>query len=110
MGEEAFVNEYNIIEMSLFQVLVDDGTCTPWKLTTVDENKPLGRAPHFCQVILQSKAFHIFVLVLVVSDAVIASTYNTVQEDWLYWSQVRYCCNAGEKRRKEKTRNENKKK
>ncbi|XP_077983388.1 sodium leak channel NALCN-like [Glandiceps talaboti] len=61
------------------QVLNDDGT--GWKLTTVDENKPAGLAPHCCQIILQSRIFHLAVLLLVFADAVIAATSSTFTHD-----------------------------
>ena len=60
----------------IFQVLQDDGTYTPWKLTTVDENKPRGLAPHCCQFILQSRIFHMAILIMVIIDAMLASTHN----------------------------------
>ncbi|XP_038062200.1 sodium leak channel non-selective protein-like isoform X1 [Patiria miniata] len=83
------------------KVLQDDGTCTPWKLTTVDENKPRGLAPHCCQLILQSRAFHMVILILVISDALLASTYNMLNtlateeqsnryHDFLYAAQVTF--------------------
>ncbi|XP_022100553.1 sodium leak channel non-selective protein-like isoform X1 [Acanthaster planci] len=82
------------------KVLQDDGTCTPWKLTTVDENKPRGLAPHCCQLILQSRAFHMVILILVISDALLASTYNMLNSlgqkessryhDFLYAAQVTF--------------------
>ncbi|XP_071805177.1 sodium leak channel NALCN-like isoform X5 [Asterias amurensis] len=82
------------------KVLQDDGTCTPWKLTTVDENKPRGLAPHCCQVILQSRAFHLVILMFVIADALLASTYNMLKNfgkdksdqyhDFLYVAQVSF--------------------
>lgn len=45
-----------------------------WKLITVDENKPLGRAPKFCQQILQSATFHLIVMGVNLSNAILACT------------------------------------
>ncbi|XP_071949638.1 sodium leak channel NALCN-like isoform X2 [Antedon mediterranea] len=49
---------------------------SPWKLVSVDEDKPQGVAPHFCQVILKSRSFHLAILLVVAIDAALASTYN----------------------------------
>ncbi|XP_070576216.1 sodium leak channel NALCN-like isoform X2 [Ptychodera flava] len=61
------------------QAIHDDGT--GWKLSTIDENKPAGLAPNCCQVILQSRIFHLAILLLVFADAVIASTSSTFTDD-----------------------------
>ncbi|XP_033103798.1 sodium leak channel non-selective protein-like isoform X2 [Anneissia japonica] len=83
------------------QVLEAEPTeLSPWKLVSVDEDKPQGLAPHFCQVILQSRSFHLAILLVVAVDAVFASTYNLFYTDdeakkkrydgLLYWLQVAF--------------------
>ena len=65
----------------------------------MDENKPRGLAPHCCQLILQSRAFHVVILFLVIIDAVLASCHNMLNSygdetserfhNFLYAAQVK---------------------
>ncbi|XP_030837792.1 sodium leak channel non-selective protein isoform X1 [Strongylocentrotus purpuratus] len=66
---------------SKVEVLQDDGTYTPWKLTIVDENNSRGPAPMCCQRVLESRSCHFFILGMVAIDAVLASTYNMFYPD-----------------------------
>ena len=45
-----------------------------WKMVTIDENKPRGLAPAFCQRILKMAWFHIMILMLVLANAIVTAT------------------------------------
>ncbi len=45
-------------------------------MDTVDENKPRGLAPPFFQRILKTAWFHIWILLLVLSNAIITATIH----------------------------------
>lgn len=45
-------------------------------MVTVDETKPRGLAPPFCQRLLKTSAFHIVTLLLVLANAVTVATMN----------------------------------
>ena len=65
-------------------------------MTTIDENKPRGLAPHFFQRILKTAWFHILILVLVLVNAIATATMyfdhykiNPYQKiDHYYWLEV----------------------
>ncbi|CAM1330656.1 Uncharacterised protein g10345 [Pycnogonum litorale] len=50
------------------------GDTRGWKLITVDENKPRGRAPKVCQKMLQSAVFHLIVMGVNFANAILACT------------------------------------
>ena len=64
-------------------MLCNDGES--WKMVTIDENKPRGVAPPFIQKVLKSSIFHIFILILVLANAITAATihfdHNKVPEN-----------------------------
>ena len=43
-------------------------------MVTIDENKPRGLAPAFCQRILKMAWFHIMILFLVLANAIVTAT------------------------------------
>lgn len=83
------------------KVLQDEGTCTPWKLMPIGEGKrPRGLAPPCFQAVLSSRGFHVVILLLVVLDAILMSTYNmffefkspawVTYDTFLDWAQVTF--------------------
>ncbi|XP_071839372.1 sodium leak channel NALCN-like isoform X2 [Apostichopus japonicus] len=59
------------------QLLQDDGTCTPWKLMPIGEGKRAKVVTPPCFLaILESRAFHVIILLVVVLDAILMSTDN----------------------------------
>ena len=68
-------------------------------MMTLDENKPRGLAPPFCQRILKTAWFHILVLLLVLANAVTTATihfdHNKIDPlkkiDNYYYAEVRVC-------------------
>ena len=66
-------------------------------MVTIDENKPRGLAPPFCQRILKTAWFHILILLLVLANAITTATIyfdhiNTNpwnKKDGYYYSEVR---------------------
>lgn len=62
------------------QVIVIDAN-GKWKLETVDENKPKGHAPEFCQNILRSNGFHLGMLFLVFANAVTSAAVRSNHDE-----------------------------
>ena len=68
-----------------------------WKMITIDENKPKGLAPQFCQRILKTAWFHILVLFMVLANAVTTATiyFDHInidpwnEKDAYYYTEVR---------------------
>ena len=69
-----------------------------WKMMTVDESKPRGRAPPFCQRLLKLAPFHIVIQLLVLVNAIVAAsmhfdhrTPSSTRNDpytWYYYTEV----------------------
>lgn len=68
---------------------------------TIDENKPRGLAPPFCQRILKMAWFHILILILVLANAIVTATIHFEHRrvklnkiDAYYYAEVRYYINT----------------
>jgi len=70
-----------------------------WKMMTVDESKPRGRAPPFCQRLLKLAPFHIVIQLLVLVNAIVAAsmhfdhrtpggTRNKDPYTWYYYTEI----------------------
>jgi len=67
-------------------------------MMTVDESKPRGRAPPFCQRLLKTAPFHIVIQLLVLLNAIVAASmhfdHRTPRHDhpntWYYYTEVSY--------------------
>jgi len=79
----------------LCQVLVCENG--EWKMMTVDESKPHGRAPPVCQRLLKMAPFHIAIQLLVLVNAIVAASMHfdhrtpTTHSDyysWYYYTEV----------------------
>lgn len=51
------------------------------KLVSVDENKPQGLAPSFCQKILRSSIFNMTMLLLVLANALITASIRHTHKE-----------------------------
>jgi len=87
--------------IGIVQVLVCENG--EWRMQTVDESKPRGGAPPFCQRLLKQAPFHIAIQLLVLLNALVAasmhfdhrtptSTRNNDTYTWYYYTEV--CANA----------------
>ena len=72
-----------------------------WKMMTVDESKPRGRAPPFCQRLLKMAPFHIVIQLLVLVNAIVAASmhfdHRTAKSHndpytWYYYTEVSRLC------------------
>ncbi|XP_055338737.1 sodium leak channel NALCN-like isoform X1 [Paramacrobiotus metropolitanus] len=74
------------------QIIVIDEQTGKWRLETVDENKPKGHAPEFCQKILRSNWFHLGMLFLVFANAVTSASvhYTHDEQDWTNYERIFY--------------------
>ena len=84
------------VHVHLYQVLVCESG--EWKMMTVDESKPRGRAPPFCQRLLKMAPFHIVIQLIVLLNAIVAAsmhfdhrTPTLARNDpytWYYYAEV----------------------
>lgn len=63
------------------QIIVIDDSTGKWRLETVDENKPKGHAPEFCQRILRSNGFHLGMLFMVFANAITAAAFHSTHDE-----------------------------